>query len=147
MRSLICSALLVAVLAASATPAGATVPQRSRSWRDQMLNLVNGSRRHHGVRPLDPNWRLCEDAWRHSVRMADRHRLFHTRDLGSVVRRYRPSAWGENVGMGGTLKRIERMFMRSAPHRANILNRRYHRIGVGVASGGRYLWVTLDFYG
>ena len=79
--------------------------------------------------------------------MCRRHSIYHTGDLYSLVRRYNPRTWGENVGMAGTLRRMERMFMASAPHRANILNSAFKRIGVGVQRANGYAWVTLDFYG
>jgi uncharacterized protein YkwD len=37
--------------------------------------------------------------------------------------------------------------MRSAPHRANILNARYRRIGIGVVKARGLVWVTAIFYG
>ena len=112
-----------------------------------MFQLVNGSRRHHNLRALDLNATLSTKAWRHSKRMAARNSVYHTTDLWSLVRRYSPSAWGENVGMAGTLKRMEILFMRSAPHRANILSSRFRHIGVGVVRARDRIWVTMDFYG
>jgi uncharacterized protein YkwD len=147
-RTLISLTLVAAFAAGTVSAASAgSLPRRAKTLRNEMFQLVNNSRRHHGVKPLNLCWGVSRDAWDHSKRMARRHSVFHTTDLWSVVRRYRPSTWGENVGMAGTLKRMERMFMGSAPHRVNILNGRFHHIGVGAVRSNGRVWVTLDFYG
>ncbi|HEY6566285.1 MAG TPA: CAP domain-containing protein [Actinomycetota bacterium] len=140
------AAAAVFVSAGPVTPSGA-MGKDARAQRNEMFRLVNASRRNHGVHPLKLNWNLSTDAYRHTQRMVRRNSLYHTSDLYSLVRRYRPRTWGENVGMGGTLKRMEHMFMASPPHRANILNPAFKKIGVGVQRARGYLWVTLDFYG
>jgi uncharacterized protein YkwD len=147
-RTLISIVLVAAFVGGTVSTASAgSLPRRAKALRDDMFQLVNSSRRHHGVRPLNLCWAVSKDAWEHSKHMAARHSVYHTTDLWSVVRRYDPSIYGENVAMGGTLKRVERMFMGSAPHRANILNGRFRHIGVGAVRSGGRLWVTLDFYG
>lgn len=112
-----------------------------------MFTLVNRSRINHGIRPLKLNWYVSRQALRHSRRMARRHRVYHTTDLYSFLRQYRPRTWGENVGMAYNLRQMQRLFMHSASHRANTLNRGFHRVGVGVVYSGGHVWVTLDFYG
>ena len=147
LRSLILfTAAAVLVSAGPVNPAGA-MNKRAKALRNDMFQLVNSSRRHHQVHPLKLNWHVSSAAFQHSTRMARRHRLYHTADLYSVVRRYNPRTWGENVGMAGTLRRMEQLFMGSAPHRANILNSAFKRIGVGVRRTNGHVWVTLDFYG
>jgi uncharacterized protein YkwD len=143
---IILTALAVVVSSGPVASAGPTSP-KARALRATMFQLVNGSRRHHDLQALDLNTTLSRKAWRHSKRMAARYRVYHTTGLYSLVRRYNPSAWGENVGMAGTLKRMEVLFMRSAPHRANILSHRFRHIGVGVVRARERIWVTLDFYG
>lgn len=112
-----------------------------------MFELVNGSRHAHGVRALRLNDRLSSYAWRHSVRMAQENTIFHASNVWGEVSRYGAATWGENVGMAGTLPHLERLFMRSPSHRANILASRFRRIGVGVVRARGRAWVTLDFYG
>jgi uncharacterized protein YkwD len=139
-------AAAVLVSAGPVNPAGA-MGHKAKALRNDMFQLVNSSRRNHSVQPLKMNWRLSGDALGHSRRMARQHSIYHTADLYSLVRRYNPHTWGENVGMAGTLKRMETIFMGSAPHRANILNGAFKRMGVGVKRAGGHVWVTLDFYG
>ena len=145
----IAAAVLVSVGPASAAEAESreALHKKVRAMRTDMFQLVNGCRRNNHLRPLKINWQLSSDALRHSRAMARRHTVFHTPHLGSVVARYHPRTWGENVGMAGTLRRVQSLFMGSAPHRANVLNRGFKRVGVGVIRSGGGLWVTLDFYG
>jgi uncharacterized protein YkwD len=136
--------VVVAVLVAvTASPAIADdVPRR-----DRMQRLLNQTRRNHGLAVFRLNRDLSHFAWRHSRGMAERNRLYHTNDLYSVVRAYHPSTWGENVGAAGTVRRIRTLWMQSAGHRANILNPRFRRIGIGVVKARGLVWVTAIFYG
>jgi len=131
---------LTPVAALAATPTG-------RAARSRMLHLVNASRHAHGVAPLELNARLSGMAWRHSCRMVRAATLYHTIHMRQKVRPFGAHAWGEDIGTASTLLAMERAFMASPVHRANILAGRFHHIGVGVRfANGRY-WVTLDFYG
>jgi uncharacterized protein YkwD len=82
----------------------------------------------------------------HSQHMATKRSLYHTSNLGSLVRGWRYI--GENVGVGPSLRAVHDALMRSAPHRANILCRCYRYIGTGVVRDRYgYYWVTQIFYG
>lgn len=110
-------------------------------------SLTNKERKQHERKGLKLNKRLSKYALRHSKHMANRGGLFHTSDLGRVLRRVNWRAAGENVGVGGTLQAIQGAFMDSAPHRKNILNRKFDHSAIGVVQeDGRY-WVTVIFYG
>jgi uncharacterized protein YkwD len=121
----------------------------SASLRGRMLTLTNRSRRAHGLHALRMDRPLARDAKHHSVRMARRGSLFHSGDVAHYLRHRRWSRWGENVGETQTvnLRSLQRAFMRSPDHRYNILNRSYHRVGIGVERRDGRVWVTLDFYG
>lgn len=144
-RSLIALTLVVAVLVTAAGPAHAGT--RTRDLRHRMFRLVNRSRQSHGLASLRLSPRLSRYAWEHSRRMARRDSVYHSTDVWGRVRRLGASYWGENVGMAGTLSRMEQLFMHSAPHRANILSRHFRYIGVGVVRARGAVWITLDFYG
>jgi uncharacterized protein YkwD len=136
--------LVVAVLVAGMpSPADAD----NVSGRKKMLHLLNQTRVNHGLPVFRLNVDVSHFAWRHSKRMAERNRCFHTADLYDAVRTYSPSTWGENVGAAGTLRRIRTLWMGSGGHRANILNPRFRRIGIGVVKARGLLWVTTIFYG
>lgn len=112
-----------------------------------MVYLLNQTRLDHGRPVFRLNATVSHRAWLHSKAMASRNTLFHTGNLYDAVRAYRPSAWAENVGMAGTLLRVRTLWMRSAGHRANILNARYRRIGIGVVKARGLVWITAIFYG
>ena len=74
--------------------------------------------------------------------MAGQRTLFHSTSYATMC------CWAavaENVGTGYTVRGVHRALMRSAPHRANILNRRMRQVGVGVVFSGGRLWVTEVF--
>ncbi|HVF07689.1 MAG TPA: CAP domain-containing protein, partial [Actinomycetota bacterium] len=135
----------LAALVVAAVPATADA-STSDVMRRRLLSLTNGARRDHGIRALDLNWRLSRDALQHSRRMAQSRTVFHTSNLYRLIRPWKPSIWGENVGMAGTVKRVHRMFMRSSAHRGNILKARFSKIGIGVVSHGGRVWTTVVFY-
>lgn len=144
-RRLLILASVVALLASAWAPAQAG--SRSTNYRARLLRLVNDVRRHHDIQRLDLNVKLSRYAKKHSVDMAQRRRLYHTSDLYSRVRAYHARAWGENVGAGGTVKRVFRAFMNSWSHRGNILDRRFRKTGIGVVKRNGKVWITQIFYG
>ena len=136
--------LLVAVLL-PATASRADAQDLTR--RGKMLRLLNHTRRTHGLPIFRLNLSLSRYATKHSKEMAASRTLFHTSDLYSKVRSYGPTRWGENVGYASTLRLLRTLWMRSAPHRANILNGGFRRIGIGIVRARGVFWVTTIFYG
>ena len=139
--------LLVLVVAVLVAGMSSPVHADDVSRRDKMLHLLNQTRRNHGLPVFRLNVDLSHFAWQHSKRMAEQNQCFHTLNLYGAVRVYSPSTWGENVGAAGTLRRIRTLWMGSAGHRANILNPRFRRIGIGVVKARGVMWVTAIFYG
>jgi uncharacterized protein YkwD len=134
--------LLVAVLVG-----GVSTPAEALSRGARMLKMVNRVRVHHDLRPLTRNMDLSSDARHHSRKMARQRRLFHSTDLASRVSSYDATSWGENVAKAGTLRRVRELWMGSADHRRNILDRSFDHAGVGVVRSHGWLWVTFSFYG
>lgn len=113
------------------------------------LCLLNAEREERGLRALRGDERLERAADRHAADMVRHDYFSHTSLAGSsFVERIRrtgylraASRWrvGENLawgsGSGGTPRAVVRAWMRSRAHRANILDGRFHEIGVGVTSG------------
>jgi uncharacterized protein YkwD len=139
--------LIVVVVAVLVAGASSSVHANVLPRRVKMQQLLNQTRRNHGLRVLRMNANLSHFSYLHSKRMAYRNYLFHTGNLYRAVSAYRPSAWGENVGMAGALTRLRTLWMRSAGHRANILKPGYRRIGIGVVRARGLFWVTTIFYG
>jgi uncharacterized protein YkwD len=128
---------------------GAFAPSARAAWtpRRNMIGWMNTARSHHGQVPLDSGWRLRAMADEHSRQMASAGRIFHTASLGSKLTSLSWNVAGENVGAGGSMWALYEAFMKSDPHRDNILGRGFRRVGVGMYVHGGFLWVTLIFVG
>jgi len=99
----------------------------------QFVSLTNSARASHGL----PRYAVASDmtsvARRWAAHMAAHHQLAHNPSFTSQV-----CCWshvGENVGVGPSVSAIQRAFMASSPHRANILNSGYTQVGIGTARG------------
>jgi uncharacterized protein YkwD len=144
--ALLVSAALFLAVAPGAARAAGDYPLRLRC---RMRVATNDSRQRYGVATLRLNATLSDIARRHSVAMARAGELFHTSNPGATYLKGMPGGhwWGENVGVTtGTVGEMERMFMGSPPHRANILNRVYRHVAIGAVRVDGKLWVTVFFY-
>jgi uncharacterized protein YkwD len=144
----------IALVAALVTGLTALVPGSATAAtltpRAKMYRVTNYSRLNHEVRRVDIHDRMSWLAKQHSIAMAKKGSLWHVANPASYyLKGTKWSTWGENVGVtGGTVWDVQRAFMGSAPHRANILNNRFRRVAVGAYRDARgLLWVTIFFYG
>ncbi|MDX6209108.1 MAG: hypothetical protein QOE24_1499 [Frankiales bacterium] len=104
---------------------------------------INAARAAHGLKPVKVSSDLTAVAAKWAATMARKHTLAHNPQLGTVIHHWRGLA--ENVGMGYSVTQVHGAFMRSAPHRANILDRTYTQVGVGVVIVGKQVYVVEDF--
>jgi uncharacterized protein YkwD len=132
-------------LGADAKPSKLHAKQAAKS----MLCLINKERRSHRMRPLRSQRGQTKAARSHTRRMIRGRCFSHqcpgepdlTRRLTRV--RYLPCgcSWGigENIAYGsggsGSPRSVFKAWMSSSGHRANILNKGYQHIGIGVGSG------------
>jgi len=147
-RVALVATLLTAFTALAPSPAHAV----TTTPRARMYQATNNSRLNNGVRRVDLHYTISRLARKHSIAMANRGSIFHTsksRIIGTYLDGVRWSTWGENVGVtGGTISGLQKAFMNSPGHRSNILNRAFHRVGVGTyRDANGLLWVTVFFYG
>jgi hypothetical protein len=120
----ICSvALLLAPVAAIASSADDA----------RFVSATNSARGSHGLRAYATSADLSAVARRWAAHMAAHHQLEHNPSFTSQVCCWR--SLGENVGVGATEAQIQRAFMASAPHRANILSSSFTQVGIGTARG------------
>jgi uncharacterized protein YkwD len=128
---------------------GAVAPSARSAWtpRLDMLGWMNAARSARGEVALYQGWRLRAMADDHSRRMAEAGRIFHTDSLGSRLSVVSWTVAGENVGAGLSTRALYDAFMKSQPHRDNILGRGFRRVGIGVYARDGFLWVTLIFVG
>jgi uncharacterized protein YkwD len=127
----------LSIVAVAPSPALATTqPEQT------LYSMVAGARAGRGLSALPLAEDLSAIARKHSARMANQGVLFHTPCLSCRISG--GSVLAENVGVGGSLRRIHRMMMGSAGHRANILGG-FNQVGVGVVQKGARFWVTEIF--
>ena len=117
--------------------------------RDAVLCLHNRERAERGLSKLKENPKLRRAAERHSSHMVGASFFDHTSpggaDMVDRVRRTgytsnaRSWALGENIAWGSgrlaSAAQIHRSWMRSSGHRANILQRSFREIGIGIETG------------
>ena len=150
--ALIATALLISIaaptaqaLACSGAGARPTAANRAKV-RSAVVCLVNAERRKRGLPALHSNRRLQSAARKHSQDMRKRHYFAHVTPAGKTdVQRARQAGYGrfrtlgENLAWGSgslaTPRAIVRSWMQSPGHRANILNRRFRDVGLGIALG------------
>jgi len=148
--------LVLAIVAGTRAGADAVAQPARSSGADStpvelvVVRVMNSVRASNGVPPLRVGRALSRAARAHSVDMARRGYFEH----GAFVRRLRSFGVrapyvGENLAAGTqplTPAEIVQMWVASPPHRENLLDRGFKRVGVGVAGGSTRL-VTADFAG
>jgi uncharacterized protein YkwD len=151
LRRLAVPALAACSFAVAAAPASAASPctASATSTRATTLCLINAERAAHGVRPLRLDKRLSRAALRHSRDMvANRYFEHDSRSGAGFSARIASTGWmhgrsrwnvGENLAWGSgalaTPRAIVQAWMRSTGHRRNMLQPRFHVIGIGIGTG------------
>ena len=109
---------------------------------------TNARRAGHDLRTLRPDACLKRMAARHAARLAREEALYH-QDLSVVMRRCDLRAAGENVAYGYPTGRavVNRGWMRSPGHRANILEPRYRRGVVAARRSDDGTWYAVQLFG
>ena len=125
----LCGLALASPALASPTPAEA-----------ELLRVMNQARAQHGVAPLRIDLRLEAAARAKSRSMLRTGTFAHgnfQRRLSSF--RARGPYFGENlawgVGVHGSAAGVVQMWLASPSHRANLLRRKFQRVGLGVVVG------------
>jgi uncharacterized protein YkwD len=155
------TALLGVALATGASAADAVVGKTSSATvRARIVELVNAARSHdrrcgrqrfEAAPPLRPSRALDDAAAIHARDMARKRYFEHRGSDGSQpkdrVRRagYASRLTGENIALGPvSAEEVVAGWLDSPGHCANIMDPRFHDIGVGLASGrkrGEIYWV------
>jgi uncharacterized protein YkwD len=118
----------------------------------QMLEMINQERLAHGLTPLAADTALTRVARMHSSDMFGRgYFSHHTPEGHDPFHRIRRAkipfrAAGENLALAPTLPIAHNGLMNSPGHRANILQKKFGRVGIGIMDGGaRRLMITQNF--
>jgi uncharacterized protein YkwD len=110
---------------------------------NKLFDLTNQERKKTDLAPLKLNPALSKLARAHSENMARQGKLEHTLDEKSPFDRLRAGGYkfmkaGENIAGtgandGSTLAMVMERWMNSKGHRANILEREFTEVGIGIA--------------
>ena len=127
-------------------------PKVREDLEAKMLLLVNEERKKAGVNPLAGDPELTIVARSHSKDMFAKGYFSHvTPDGKSPYDRIRNAGVrfltaGENLALAQTLSMAHKGLMNSPGHKANILEPKFGRVGIGILDGGVYgLMVTQNF--
>ena len=136
--------------AASRPTARTAVRSMGSSYAADVLRYTNDARASHGLPPLAMGSCVTRIAQRWTAHMAARHTFRH-QGLRKVLRRCHSHRAAENIAMStGSFNAaaVVRAWMASPGHRANILDRRLHALGVAAyRSGNGATYITQDFAG
>jgi uncharacterized protein YkwD len=113
----------------------------------KMVDLVNSSRGSQRLGAVAANDQAARKAQAWASHMSRTGVVEHTGG-GSRVDTSGLPKWcsvGENVGMAPNIEALHAAFMRSAPHKANILGK-FNRVGTGVVRKGSSVYGVQIFY-
>jgi uncharacterized protein YkwD len=144
------AAVVPEATAAAPAPAVAAAAPAADDPAAHVLALVNAERAAAGCGPLSADGRLAGVARAHSEDMRDRGFFDHVNldglDPFDRADRAGARALAENIAQGQRdAADVMTSWMNSPGHRANILDCRLTRLGVGVAQGGGGPWWTQLF--
>jgi len=126
--------------------------QQSYEAVRQIFYLTNQERAAYGLQPLRWDPALATAAAQHAVRIImDGRSLSHQYpgelDLAARTAQAgaRFQALAENIAIGPGAQAVERQWMNSAPHRANILDPQMNAIGIAVLEKRGFFYAVEDF--
>jgi uncharacterized protein YkwD len=122
---------------------GAAPAHASTSSASYFVSAINAQRVAHGRPRLAVSSEMTAAAQRWAATMARSNKLYHNPRLASSVRNWR--VLGENVGVGPSASSLEGAFYASPEHRANMLDREFTEIGIGVVVVDGKMWVAEEF--
>lgn len=119
--------------------------------QQRLLNLTNQARIDQGLQPLHWDISLAAAAQAHAQKMFDQHSLSHQLP-GEPDLQTRAAQAGahfrevaENVAMGNGAEGVQKEWMNSPPHRANILDPKLTNVGIGVVEHAGYWYASVVF--
>jgi hypothetical protein len=143
MRRLFAAILIVAlagfVVVTSRDDAQAADPAAEA----QFVSAINSTRASQGAGPLAVHSVLTAKAQAWAAHMAATNCLCHSTLTDGVSVGWRKL--GENVGRGPSVPSLHAAFINSPAHFANMVDKSFQWVGVGVAYGGGQMWVAEVF--
>jgi uncharacterized protein YkwD len=116
----------------------------------QLFDAINAYRVSRNLPPLKGDGKLTAAARKHATLLAAKGQLSHQLPMEASLSgrahqagvRYRSIA--ENVAQGPDARNLCDQWIRSAPHRANLLDSDMDSMGVGIAERGGELFAVAD---
>ena len=121
---------------------------RPEAYGSAAVKATNAVRRAHHLHTLRSDRCLQRYAAAQAARMARQRRMFH-QDIVTTLRRCDLGSVGENVAVGYGSGRdvVRRGWMKSPPHRANILHRSFRIVAVAARRGADGRWYASQLLG
>lgn len=140
-------ALTTVLLVPAGSPATADA-RANITYAHTAVSATNNVRTRHGLGTLDHSDCVARLAWAQAHRMATQHRLFH-QDMGVALRVCHLTYAGENVagGFATGSSVVYDGWMKSPPHRANILSPHYRLMVVGAVRSDDGKWYVSQVFG
>jgi uncharacterized membrane protein YccC len=142
---------LAAAVIAFLTLASPKVRAHEKDPARTLFESANRERVAHNLPPLKWNAALAAAAGKHASRMAAQNTLSHQLpgEPSMIDRASRAgarfSALAENVAEGPNAEEIHRQWMKSPPHRANLLDPQLDSVGIAVSVRSGTLFAVEDF--
>ena len=143
LRALVCALAVssLALLPFVAPPAASAAELSCLSTsvatvQKQILSEVNAARSSAGAKALTENAAIDTVAMKWSASQAGSNTMKHNPSYSSQM----PTGWtaaGENVAYGYAYNKVTTAWLNSSGHRANILNKSFTHIGIGVACSSK----------
>lgn len=138
------TAYLVGIVTLVMTVGMIATPAQAVTLQDDIHSITNTQRANAGLPPLQRDATIDAVAQEWANEMSRQSTMVHSSNEWRSVRI--PGGWdtnGENIAYGyAAASSVMNGWMNSSGHKANILNSRYTRMGVGYVASGRY-WVQI----
>src|SRR5215470_5009144 len=151
--TILSSALLLGatLVSSSAHAAAGSSRHQGNSPEAILFNAANHDRAAIGLPPFQWDANLAAAARVHAQRMAQHYAISHQfageqpLQVRAMQAGARFSLIAENVAEGPSPQGLHTQWMRSAPHRANLLDRELNSIGIAVVQSGNLYFAVQDF--
>ena len=147
--------ILLLACVVSVALAGEATASSKRAYSSALVQAINGARVANGIAPLQVDIHLVHAALGQSSYLASAGKLDHVGPDGSTVMTrvaragYHGGMVGEDLAAGMGPAATVRAWMADPAHRENLLEPRFHVVGVAVVTGslggGSAPFVTADF--
>jgi uncharacterized protein YkwD len=109
----------------------------------EVFDAMNRDRNAHGLKSLPTQKDVQAKAQAWAERLARENRLYHSTLSDGVNTRW--CSLGENVGYGPSAQSVQKAYMNSPGHKANIVSNVWNGVGVGHAKRGNTVFTVQVF--